>query len=36
MGLKDNIKNELARLDKPSDLLGFIEVITRFNNRFYK
>ena len=36
MGLKDNIKDELARLNKLSDLLGFIEIIIRFDNRFYK
>ena len=34
--LKDNIKNELARNDRPENLVEIIEKLVKINNRFIK
>jgi vacuolar-type H+-ATPase subunit F/Vma7 len=35
-GLKDNIKDELMRIDRPKDLTTLIEIAVKFDNRLYE
>jgi hypothetical protein len=36
VGLKDFVKDELTRIDKPDTLQDIIENAVKINNRFYK
>ena len=35
-GLKDEIKDEVARMDRPSELADYIELVVRIDNRLYE